>query len=473
MNSVASDVAGEALFVANDVVRVWSCESGERDGDLVELLYLGDRLAGVIRENGQTQVRLPDGRTGWVHGPLETRSDRVLELAFIDVGQGDACLITAPNGSRLLVDGGETQQIARYLAALFQHQIQQGETISFDAFVITHGDADHFEGLNKLVLEAANESREQKRIRVATARVFHNGLVKRPGAGTEALGPTAVMEGGRVVLRLVDDPRDVQADEANRPFVRWRRSLEELAGRVESIEIRRLDAEQQVGPFDFLGNLGVEVLGPLPVSGPDGEPALPWLGSASATINGHSLTLRLTYGHVRILLGGDLTRRAEAALLKHHGPDKLAAEVLKAPHHGADDVDLGFLRAVQPLVTIVSAGDDNARNDHLHPRANVLGALGKAGRGDDPLIFVTNLAAFDRFVGPAYHAKRSPEGPVPDTDSGWFYARERTAFGIVHVRTDGERLLVVRRGARPTRYEAYVFQLGAGGSSERVDARSI
>ena len=102
------------------------------------------------------------------------------------------------------------------------------------------------------------------------------------------------------------------------------------------IEFRRL-ARGTDDAFDFLteDGIAVEVLGPLDtqvgnVSGlaflaepKEGKP-LAHLDfesgslSASHTINGHSVVLRLQFGNVRMLFAGDLNNAAEEALLAEH-----------------------------------------------------------------------------------------------------------------------------------------------------------
>lgn len=63
-----------------------------------------------------------------------------MRIDFIDVGQGDATLVTASNGEILLVDGGRSKvRIRERLAAM-------GIT-DLDAVLATHSDADHIAGL--------------------------------------------------------------------------------------------------------------------------------------------------------------------------------------------------------------------------------------------------------------------------------------------------------------------------------------
>lgn len=455
-------------FVAHDIVHVWTtAKPRDPRSELITVLLRGDRVDVLAREAKATKIRF-GAREGWVRGALKTTAKGVLELAFIDVGQGDACLITTPDGKRVLVDGGEVKMLARYLASRYWDETQATGAVNFDAIVVTHGDADHFDGLNILILDAAEETRERKQIRVTATRVFHNGLVKRASSvpDRDRLGPATSIH-GRLFAPVVDDPREVA--DGNRVFQRWGKSLDALASRGP-LQVSRLD-DSCTGAFDFLGDVNVSVLGPTVERLPDGKPALALLGnengrgvSASRTINGHSIVLRIAYGNVRALLTGDLHAAVEDSLLQREAP--LTAEIFKVPHHGSDDVSRPFIERVEPLISIISAGDEDARRDYLHPRANLLAMLGQARRGAEPVVFVTNLAAFDRWAGEAFYAFKDGEGWRADLERGVFYARERTSYGIIHVRTDGERLLVVRRGARRDRHESYAYSLDATGNAE-------
>jgi competence protein ComEC len=73
-------------------------------------------------------LQLPDGR---------------LHVAFLDVGQGDAILITTPRGQQILVDGGPSP--AALTSALGREMPFWDRSI--DRLVMTHPDADHITGL--------------------------------------------------------------------------------------------------------------------------------------------------------------------------------------------------------------------------------------------------------------------------------------------------------------------------------------
>ncbi len=177
------------------------------------------------------------------------------------------------------------------------------------------------------------------------------------------------------------------------------------SGRVT--EIRALGAgDGHVPGFDATQPLRMEVLAPVPET-VNGQPAFRWFGNDGKTKNGHSIVLRLVYQNVSVLLGGDLNVPAEEYLLEHYttmDPDDEATEdalitsarqtfesdVAKACHHGSADFTDLFLRSVNALATVVSSGDNEP---HSHPRPDTLGALGKCGRGNRPLIFRTGAGA--------------------------------------------------------------------------------
>ncbi|MFH1170888.1 MAG: ComEC/Rec2 family competence protein [Candidatus Vogelbacteria bacterium] len=66
----------------------------------------------------------------------------ILTVAFLDIGQGDAIYIEAPNGNQILVDGGSGRQIFRALGEVMPFYDR-----SLDVVIATHPDADHIGGL--------------------------------------------------------------------------------------------------------------------------------------------------------------------------------------------------------------------------------------------------------------------------------------------------------------------------------------
>jgi competence protein ComEC len=68
--------------------------------------------------------------------------DGLLHVWFLDVGQGDAIFIQAPNGNQILIDGGPDNKVLQELG-----RIMPFNDHSIDAVVLTHPHADHLRGL--------------------------------------------------------------------------------------------------------------------------------------------------------------------------------------------------------------------------------------------------------------------------------------------------------------------------------------
>ena len=91
----------------------------------------------------------------------------------------------------------------------------------------------------------------------------------------------------------------------------------------------------------------------------------------ASNANDSSLVVRLDYGNASFLLTGDIEATGEEALLR--SDVDLAVTVLKVPHHGSRTSSTpAFLRAVQPAVAVISAGESNP---YGHPSATVLERL--------------------------------------------------------------------------------------------------
>ena len=77
----------------------------------------------------------------WYAVIVEER-DGYLMVAFLDVGQGDAIFIEAPNGNQILIDGGSNKKVLRKLGGVMPFYDR-----SIDIVLATHPDKDHTGGL--------------------------------------------------------------------------------------------------------------------------------------------------------------------------------------------------------------------------------------------------------------------------------------------------------------------------------------
>jgi beta-lactamase superfamily II metal-dependent hydrolase len=448
----------EQRYLDSDIVPLRGVTPVGGKHPLVATLFWGDRVRVVGRSAEGHVVELP--RRTWNadkqrydHALVQCRLPRgvrfrdepILKVRFVDVGQGDGAMVESPKGQIVLVDGGEGEHIRHYVSAAFAHLLRT-RPLPCGAIVVTHGDADHYAGLTRL-LEWRSKGANPQPL-VTADRVFHNGLVKRTAGGSDPFGRTVKRDGVKYAVALEDDLRQVDDRHMNQPFQKWKKALGGLRTRDgKKPSMRRLQYGDH-DAFDFLRDEGVDVkvLGPI-ADQVNNAPALPFLGDASHTINGHSVVLKLTYGNVRFLFGADLNEPSQERLLQRAGQDSLSltAEILKVPHHGSADFSPRMLEAVRPVVSVVSSGDESAAKEYIHPRAGLVGALGRFSRGtvDKPLIYVSEMVAFFRRLS-------RKDTPIHN-------AYQKTAFGIVHVRTDGHRVLVVTHSGKDDKKEAYAF----------------
>ena len=70
----------------------------------------------------------------------------ILEVVFLDVGQGDATLIITPNGRQVLIDAGAKNNLGSKLAVHMPISDR-----SLDLVIMTHPDLDHIGGMISLV----------------------------------------------------------------------------------------------------------------------------------------------------------------------------------------------------------------------------------------------------------------------------------------------------------------------------------
>ena len=95
--------------------------------------------------------------------PIESK---MLEITFLDVGQGDGIFIKVPNGGAYLIDGGslDVKEMGKYRLEPF---LKYKGISSIDYAIITHGDKDHISGLSELMENQSSSRIEIKNIVVS------------------------------------------------------------------------------------------------------------------------------------------------------------------------------------------------------------------------------------------------------------------------------------------------------------------
>lgn len=77
---------------------------------------------------------------------LSENRGNIMTVAFLDVGQGDAIFIEAPNGNTVLIDGGPNRSLLRSLGGVLPFYRR-----SVDLIINTNPDADHYAGFIDLL----------------------------------------------------------------------------------------------------------------------------------------------------------------------------------------------------------------------------------------------------------------------------------------------------------------------------------
>lgn len=420
-------------YAAQPLVKVFKSRSGSTGAANVLLGEWMKIIDEQIPATGRVRVKFRGGE-GYVD-PADLTRKRNLEIFFIDVSQGDGILIQTPDDRRILIDAGESDDTYEFIRNKYRLD-KPDNYIEFEAVIATHSDADHTKGLLKILADP----------KIAVKRFYHNGLFRR----TDDAKDPGVRKEDRV-YGLVDRP-DVNDAPALTPLMKKligalgkaEKNLPKViksmkaAGRTvdlprEGFVCKRLDAADGFLPpyGDPRQPLVIEVLWPR-AAVHEGKPSYAWYGNAGKTVNGNSVVLCVRHGQQRILLTGDLNTAAMDDLLKAYPgtPSPLEAHVYKAAHHGSQDFSVPFLQAVRPDAAVISSGDD--RNDiHGHPRAVLLGTITRYSRCEKPAVFSTELAACFR---------RLTKKEQAQFKTGAANLYERSIQGVIHLRSDGERL---------------------------------
>jgi beta-lactamase superfamily II metal-dependent hydrolase len=365
------------------------------------------------------------GRTGWVP-KKDIRKDEGFKAFFIDVGQGDSCLIEIP-GKTLLIDGGRNSNVHKYLTKWkYKWLINKGYKVNIDTIIVSHFDYDHFGGLTSII----------KNQDFKINNIYHNGIVRfkkdqkdRPAKYDEKIGNTDANGKPRTKPKVLktsfstikDAEKLLKEDQSKHCLmVSFRKFLEAVVDAKKNKRLKtfkRITSDDKYLPgYGNKNKLQIEVLGPV-VTKKGNNVEYKWFEDPSHTINGHSVVLQILYKDIDLLLGGDLNIPSETHLINHHKPkNPFRVDVAKACHHGASEFTIDFMKKVKPYATVISSGDNET---YAHPRSDALGCAGRYSRGDRPLVFSTELA-------------RS------------YKSADDIHYGLINMRSDGKKVLMAQ-----------------------------
>jgi len=435
-----------------------------------EHLLFGDFI--IIRNPEVTNNRVEvssRGSVGWIK-TSEINAERVLEVNFLDIGQGDGCHLVTPDYQQILIDAGEYDNLNRYLWWRF-NLYNKTKPLPFDfKVVISHSDQDHYKGFEPVF----------KNDKIRISQVYHNGIVERPGESS----PFGKVENGYIyslvsntdqMKEIINDPAKRAGDNSSYPI-----TLYHCLKNNPEVKFKMVSADDEYLEGFGSGNqingkrFSIEILGPL-VSTINGVPALKSMNDAGKDKNGHSVLMKIIYGNAKILLGGDINEEFGEMITNHYKPGvgevpRLQVDVAKACHHGSSHFHYGFIQTVNALATVISSGDDESFS---HPRPDALGAFGKCGYGNKPLIFSTELARSNKEITrkkldeivklresvsvSEEELKKIANSTNPEDVEKAKKLRTKisvnnktinsnlTKFGMINLRTDGELMIIAQK----------------------------
>ena len=172
--------------------------NGSKGEDKIHQLIFGDWIEikePIKKKDGYVYVHCR-GNDGWIK-ENELRNNRVLEVVFVDVGQGDGCHVVTPDDRHMLIDAGVSDNMYRYLKWRFAEFKKEW---TFDELVISHPDMDHYQGFQKLAEEP----------NVFYKNLYHNGLFEfRDGTSDSGLGEVD-SKGRKIYTSIIDSKQKVK-----------------------------------------------------------------------------------------------------------------------------------------------------------------------------------------------------------------------------------------------------------------------
>jgi len=480
-------------YISSDTAKLHVGATGTRK--IKDLLW-GDSVR-LLTTSGERRKVKARGATGYVKAS-DLGGEPLLEVYFIDVGQGDGVLIRTPGGKHILIDGGynRAKQPTGKNAADFvdwKFAKDYGKTkIKLEAMIASHCDADHYGGLWDLLNPEETDGLDASTVEVK--QFYHAGVSwwKRPGGdrnlGAKSAGFLTKLLSNRASVKA-GLPKGGAGTKLQGEWADFMKVVYEHGCPVT----RLTHASGYLPGFEpATGKASIKVLAPVEYT-VGGKAAFRDLGSRHGqNTNGHSVLLRLDYGRSRILLTGDLNKKSQQLLLDEYEGERteFLCDVAKGCHHGSDDVSYEFLQAMRPAATIISSGDNEG---HAHPRPNIVAASGITGhikiKNDElitPLVYSTEIS---RSVNLGTPSKLTHEDVIDESGNslevsdfsntkidyavvkaGDLNPTQHTksfenrmivdgiVYGLVNVRTDGNRILCAVLNEKKSKWEYQSFE---------------
>lgn len=288
-----------------------------------------------------------------------------LNVHFVDVGQGDACIVELPDGKKMIIDGGEKDAKDALLGYIDENITDKdGNKITyFDYAILTHTDSDHCGSLDDVLNKYP-------------AKNFYRPNVKCNYK--DYVDPDASLLTSDCVSKGTAAYKDVIA--------------------AASKGKNKFGDEYKV----YINSFELEPIVPDAKPGDDGYYSLSFYGPNSNSYkdwNNYSPIMILEYEGIKIALTGDCEKEGEAEFAEkakaREGKfsvfdDNYSVDVIKAGHHGSrTSTGEAFVEAVTTAesrpntLIVISCG---LNNKYKHPHTEKLEQFKKDGFQDKNIL---------------------------------------------------------------------------------------
>lgn len=266
-----------------------------------------------------------------VFSDLPEGGNGVLNIYFLDIGQGDCSIIHLPDGKFMIIDSGNNDAKSRNKIK----QITDELNISrFDYLLLTHADSDHCGSMRYVV--------DNYEIKKAFRPNVLSTYSKSSSLGDFNVGATN-NEGGNV--------------KNSAAYYNFLYALKNEEG-CESVIFNK-DSDFRGEEYDYSFDFYTPVADVRDIK--------------YTNANDYSPIFTLTYNHTTVLFTGDAEAAAEKEFLESYAGGYPDCDLIKIGHHGsATSSSDAFLNAVRPEYAVIQCGEGNS---YGHPTQLALDRL--------------------------------------------------------------------------------------------------
>jgi beta-lactamase superfamily II metal-dependent hydrolase len=355
-----------------------------------------EKLATANRREAALRKAREEALRNKAAAPEGSRRDGNFHMAFVQMGQGDCCIVTTPLGRIVMVDCGTDSReeenvglfVDRVRSVLYGKKFLKGSN-TIDVVILTHPDTDHYNHFQQVL----NDGTKLVAVYHSAPRSWYsegqtsNWLLERVGQDQQIR---------RVEHHQNDDRTTIALD--GMP----------VAAATETEVVDRLDGNGGIRVLDE-DNCKISILA--------GGVTINYQNDNSNITNRGSLVTLIEVFGKKILLHGDATRSTEHYLLRKH-KDRIGQVTLAtAGHHGSNRTSslAAYVRQVAPELVVISAGK-RVPKDHLPSEEVIDRYIANLGRG-------ATISSHEIFfwraggMGSFYHASKFIVLPVYVTGS--------------------------------------------------------